>query len=142
MKKIMFLIAAMLCSISASAQFTVFEPVTVPSTPRTMPNIYDPYSVPFTVFEPVYDRPQPRVQQPKPQFVTLKGYYKKGEEWKVTPIRVMVQGDEIKLASVKSGHNWVTCNARVCEVSGFDPEIVRDNFNYKASYYMFGTIYF
>lgn len=44
--------------------------------------------------------------------------------------------------SFKSGNNWVTSNAQVSEVSGFDPEIVRDNFNYKASYYMFGTKYF
>lgn len=138
MKKIMILMVAIFCSVSALAQFTVYELSDMPSTTRSIPNIYDP----FTVYEPVYTNPQPRVQRPKPQFVTLKGYYKKGDEWKVAPIRVMVQGEEIKLASVKSGNNWVTCNARVSEVSGFDPEIVRDNFNYKASYYMFGTIYF
>ena len=44
--------------------------------------------------------------------------------------------------SFKSGNNWVTCNAQVSEVSGFNPEIVRDNFNHMASYYMFGTKYF
>ncbi len=129
----------MVCSLTASAQFRVFESVTAPST--SMSTSQGSYS-PFVVFEPSVRTPQPRVQAPKPQYVTLRGYYKKNEEWYTVPIRVMVQGDVIKLASVKPGTYWVTCNTNVAEVSRFDPEVVRDNFNFKAYFYTLGSIYF
>lgn len=140
MKKILMLMAAMLCSISSFAQFTVYEPVYAPSRSTTSSrNIYDP----FTVYEPILDTKQPPVQkQPKVQTLTLKGYYQKSGKWLVTPIKVAISDDSVILTSVKSGQSWVTCNAAISEVNWLDPKIAQDNFTFKASYYMFGTIYF
>ena len=67
-------------SLTASAQFTVYQPVEVPRT------TYPPspgYGTPFTIYEPVYGNPYQQMQQAKPkmQEVTLRGYYKKGNDW-------------------------------------------------------------
>lgn len=142
MKKILILMAVLGCSTSALAQFTIYEPVTSQRSTSSNTVTYAPFTIFEPVDDPVYDTPQPRVQKPKPQYVTTKGYYYNREKWQVVPIRVMIQGDEIRLASVKNGSYWVPCNATVTAVNGFDPEVARDNFNYKAFYNMLGTLYF
>ena len=74
MKRILFLCGMAVVSLTASAQFTVYQPVEVPSTSYTpSPG----YGTPFTIYEPVYGNPyQQRQQQtrPKMQEVTLRGY--------------------------------------------------------------------
>ena len=128
---------AMICCMSASAQFTVYKPVIVPSTPSTSRNTYSP----FTVYEPV-DPYLPQRKAPKEKVVTTKGYYQKSNEWYVAPIRVVVSEDDVKLASIKVQNRWSSCNSAVLEVSAFDTETVRDNFNYKAFTTIVGYIYF
>lgn len=128
---------AMICSLSAFAQFTVYEPVIVPSTPSTSRSTYSP----FTIYEPVYPN-MPRRQAPKEKVLTMKGYYQKSNEWYVAPIKVVVSEDNVKLASIKVQNRWDTCNAAVYEVSAFDTETVRDNFNFKAFTTIVGYIYF
>ena len=128
---------AMICSFSAFAQFTVYEPVIVPSTPSTSRSTYSP----FTIYEPVYPN-MPRRQAPKEKVLTMKGYYQKSNEWYVAPIKVVVSEDNVKLASIKVQNRWDTCNAAVYEVSAFDTETVRDNFNFKAFTTIVGYIYF
>jgi hypothetical protein len=77
------------------------------------------------------------------QEVTLKGYYKKGDDWYYTPIRVGVIGDEeVRVLSVKTQHGWMNCGNVASSVGAFDSEVVRDNFNYKAYTTIYGTIYF
>ena len=127
----------MICSLSAFAQFTVYEPVIVPSTPSTSRSTYSP----FTNYEPVYPN-MPRRQAPKEKVLTMKGYYQKSNEWYVAPIKVVVSEDNVKLASIKVQNRWDTCNAAVYEVSAFDTETVRDNFNFKAFTTIVGYIYF
>ena len=128
---------AMICSLSAFAQFTVYEPVIVPSTPSTSRSTYSP----SPICEPVYPN-MPRRQAPKEKVLTMKGYYQKSNEWYVAPIKVVVSEDNVKLASIKVQNRWDTCNAAVYEVSAFDTETVRDNFNFKAFTTIVGYIYF
>lgn len=137
MKKLFMLAFAMISSFSASAQFTTYQPVFVPSTPTTSGSTYSP----FTIYEPV-DPNLPAKKAPQRKLITLKGYYQKSNEWHVVPIRVAVSDEDIKLASVKGQHLWMNCNATVYEVGRFDPEIIRDNFNFKANVVSYGTIYF
>ena len=137
MKKTILMAVAIICSLSAHAQFTVYEPLIVPSTPSTSRNIYSP----FTIYEPVFPN-MPRRQAPKEKVITLKGYYQKTSKWYVAPIRVVVTEDDVKLASIKVQNRWDICNAAVYEVSAFDTETIQDNFNFKAFTTIVGYIYF
>lgn len=76
------------------------------------------------------------------QEVTLRGYYKKGNDWHSTPIRVGVIGEEIRLLSAKTQYGWSNCGNKASEIGAFDPEVIRDNFNYKVFTTTYGTIYF
>ena len=76
------------------------------------------------------------------QEVTLRGYYKKGNNWYSTPIRVGVIGKEIRVLSTKTQNGWSNCGNKASEVGPFDSEEIKDNFNYKAFTTIFGTIYF
>lgn len=139
MKKILILMTAMFCSINGFAQFTVYTPCNPRSKTRS-----DAYS-PFTIYEPVSGTTPPVVQQPqtKSQIITLRGYYKKvNEGWKCTPIRVAVIGDEITLVAVKNSNSWMSSKSAVYQVGWSDPDIIKDNFNFKAYCYGIGMIYF
>lgn len=151
MRKLLFTCTMMVASLTASAQFTVYRSV---DTPRQSYAPSPGYGVPFTYFSPVPNRsyqkpyggnPSQRIQQPeepKMQQVTLRGYYKNGKNWYSTPIRVGVIGEEIRLLSAKTEHGWMNCGSKVSEVSGYDEEIIKDNFNYKVYTTLFGTVYF
>ena len=142
MKKVLFVCSMIVASLTASAQFTVYQPVEVPRTSYTpSPG----YGTPFTIYEPVYGNPyQQRQQQAKPkmQEVTLRGYYKKGNDWYSTPIRVGVIGEEVRLLSTKTQYGWSNCSNKASEVGAWDSEEIRDNFNYKAYTTLYGTVYF
>ena len=142
MKKILFVFSMIMSVVNASAQFVTYEPVYVPQQSYT-PSAG--YGTPFNVYEPVYvDSYQCQQQQRKPQMsqVTLTGYYKKGNRWQSTPIRVGVTDEKVILLSVKSGYNWANCGNAASMVGGFDAEEIRDNFTYKAFNSLYGTIYF
>jgi len=141
MKKILFASMLLFGTMSANAQFTVYQPVEVPRTSYTpSPG----YGTPFTIYEPAYSDPYQQQQQARPrmQEVTLKGYYKKGSDWYHMPIRVGVIGEEVRLLSIKTQHGWSNCGNKASEVGAFDPEVIRDNFNYKVYTTIYGTIYF
>ena len=146
MKKFLFVSFMLLAAIKVNAQFTVYQNVDVPRRSYT-PSMG--YGTPFTIYEPVYVdtyRPQQQIYQqpakPKMQQVTLKGYYNKGDKWYYTPIRVGVIEDEVILLSFKTQNTWSNCGNRVSEVGAYDPEVIRDNFNYKVFTTIYGTIYF
>lgn len=142
MKKIFFASLMLLGAIEANAQFTVYKPVEVPRTSYT-PSMG--YGTPFTIYKPLYDtNPYQRQQQAKPkmQEVTLKGYYKKGNNWYSMPIRVGMTGDEVILLSTKNQYGWSNCGNKANEVGAWDSEELRDNFNYKAFSSLYGTVYF
>lgn len=142
MKKLLLVYCMIVVSLTASAQFTVYQPVEVPRTTYTpSPG----YGTPFTIYEPVYSTPyQQRQQQTKPkmQEVTLRGYYKKGNDWYSTPIRAGVIGEEVRLLSIKTQYGWSNCGNKASEVGAFDSEEIRDNFNYKVFTSICGTVYF
>ena len=141
MKKLLFFCSMIVVSLTASAQFTVYQPVEVPRTAYTpSPG----YGMPFTIYEPAYSDPYQQQQQARPrmQEVTLKGYYKKGNDWYYTPIRVGVIGDEVRLLSAKTQYGWSNCGSKASDVGAWDSEEIRDNFNYKAYTTIYGTIYF
>ncbi len=99
MKKLLFICSMIVVSLTASAQFTVYQPVEVPRTTYT-PSLG--YGTPFTIYEPVYGNPYHQQQQarPKMQEVTLRGYYKNGNDWYHMPIWVGVIGEEVRLLSI------------------------------------------
>ena len=144
MKKLLIICSMIVVSLTASAQFTVYQPVEVPS------RYYTPsmgYGTPFTIYVPIYTNPyrgQHEPQQVKPQIqqVTLKGYYKKGNRWYYTPIRVGVIDEKVRLLSVKVQNTWSNCGNKASEVGAFDSEEIKDNFNYKVYTTIYGTIYF
>lgn len=141
MKKILFASMMLVGTMSANAQFTVYQPVEVPRTSYTpSPG----YGTPFTIYEPIYSNPYHHQQQarPKMQEVTLRGYYKNGKDWYYMPIRVGVIGEEVRLLSIKTQYGWSNCGNKASEVGAWDAEEIRDNFNYKAYTTVFGTIYF
>lgn len=139
MKKLVFVFMMVLISIGASAQFVGFEPSGV--VPQ---NVYTPdygYGVPYVGFETVGQIRQ-RQAQPKMEQFTTTGYYKDYNGWHSMPIRVGVSGNDVIVVSIKPDRNWLNCGNRASRVGGFDSEEIRDNFNFKASYYLVGTIYF
>ena len=148
MNKLLFVFILLLAAKSVNAQFLVYQSVDVPHSSSYTPSMG--YGTPFTIYEPVYvetyrPQQQQRYQQPaKPrmQQVTLRGYYRKGENWYSTPIRVGVSGEEIILLSIKTQNMWSNCGNRVSEVGAYDPEVIRDNFTYKVFTTIYGTIYF
>ena len=74
MKKFMFAFAMMLASISANAQFTIYQPAGVRHESYT-PS--DGYGVPFTIYEPIdMEGGYRQTAKPRMQQVTLTGYYK------------------------------------------------------------------
>ena len=152
MKKLLFVCSMIAVSLTASAQFTVYQNVETPQ-PSYTPSLG--YGVPFTIYDPLPSSayqspysgyPSQRIQQqpakPKMQEVTLKGYYKKGDDWYYTPIRVGVIGDEVRLLSAKTQYGWSNYGSKASDVGAWDSEEIRDNFNYKAYTTIYGTIYF
>lgn len=122
---------------------------------------------PFAVYKPIgqvrgnYNkRMQPIItpktyyvpSRPKSNFIRTTGYYmdsnKKG--WykvsiKINPITENVQtGEQIYLRAVadKIGRGWSECNTIASEVSMYDEETIRENFNWKVYHPLYGQIYF
>ena len=85
---------------------------------------------------------QQQQAKPKMQEVTLRGYYKNGNNWNYTPIRVGIIGDEVRLLSIKTRHGWSNCGNKAGQVGAWDSEEIRDNYTYKAYSSLYGTIYF
>lgn len=148
MRKLLLVSSMLLSVMGVNAQFTVYQNADVPRSSSYTPSMG--YGTPFTIYEPVYvDTYRPQQQQiyqqpakPRMQQVTLKGYYNKGDKWYFTPIRVGVIEDEVILLSFKTQNTWSNCGNRVSEVGAYDPEVIRDNFNYKVFTTIYGTIYF
>ena len=139
MKKFIIIATALLMSISASAQFTVFESIDVPSRSNSRQSTYNPYRSYGT--NP-YDNQYRSTPKPQAKQYTLTGYYKKTDGWYKTQIKISVLEDEVKLVAVKYGDNWAGCSSKVSEVGAFDSKEVQDNFNYKGYFTYLGTIYF
>ena len=137
MKKLLFICSMMVVSLTASAQFTEFR--SIYSTPQPSYTPSPGYGIPFATYESLQSRQQAR---PRMQEVTLRGYYKKGNDWYSTPIRVGVIGDEVRLLSAKTQYGWSNCGSKASSVGAWDSEEIRDNFNYKAYTTIYGTIYF
>lgn len=138
MKKFIVIATVLLVSLSASAQFTVYEPVIVPES-STKSSTYNPYnSVPSNPYGGYYGN----TQTSKPKQYTLTGYYKQTDGWYKTQIKVSVSDEGISLVGIKYGNYWAGCNSKVSEVGAFDSQEVQDNFNYKGYFTYLGTIYF
>lgn len=140
MKKLFIALIALLSSLSASAQFMTYEPLYGGGSSRS----YSSGSQgSFLIYEPqIYDAPrrvQPR-EQTKTYAVT--GYYQDRNQWKTVPCKLVIAGDDVKAVTYKTQHGWFNATGKFSEVSAFDPEEVRDNFNYKVWTSTYGTIYF
>lgn len=88
MKKFLLVCCMMAVAMTASAQFTEFRSIYTTPQPSYTPS--PGYGVPFSTYESLQSHQQTK---PRMQEVTLKGYYKKGNDWYYTPIRVGVIGD-------------------------------------------------
>lgn len=143
MKKLFVIVVAMMASLTASAQFTVYKNVPDP----TRSSNYNPYrgyeTNPYRGYETnPYGNQYRSTPKPKAKQYTLTGYYKKSDGWYQTKIKISVSEDEVKLIGVKYGNNWAGCSSKVSEVGAFDSKEVQDNFNYKGYFTYLGTIYF
>ncbi len=145
MKEMMIACCMLLGTVTASAQFTVYQSAEAPHRSYT-PSMG--YGVPFTTYEPIEVAPsrgyshQQQPAQPKMQEMTTRGYYKKSDGWYSAPIRVGVIGDEVRLLSIKTQHGWSNCGSVASEVGAFDPEEIRDNFTFKAYSSLYVMVYF
>ena len=138
MKKFLFLCSMLLCALSSSAQYTVFQPSNAPGQSYTpSPG----YGIPFATYEPMYNNQQQQAK-PRMQQVTMRGYYIKGGDWYYTPIRVGFVEDKVILLSIKTQYGWQNCQSTAKDVGAFDSEEIRDNFNFKAYTMIRGMVYF
>lgn len=140
MKKMFIAFIALLSSLSASAQFMTYEPLYGGGSSQS-------YSSgnqgPFLIYEPL-NYGTPRRVQPREQTKTyaVTGYYQDRNQWKTVPCKLIIAGDDVKAVTYKTQHGWFNATGKFSEVSAFDPELVRDNFNYKVWTSTYGTIYF
>lgn len=128
---------------TVSAQFVTFNPVDVPSQPSTSSS-YGP----FVVFQPVLppstyqSNTQRATTQPQPKTYNFTGYYKDGNGWHSIPIKITITTNEAKLSGYKLGNNWLSGNSPIYDVGPYDPQEVREHFNFKTNTTYKGTIYF
>lgn len=143
MKRLLSFLVVMLFAFTAYAQapFTHYQPLQ-PSQGYS-DSYQSPSTSPFTYYSPLPDpssnyRPAPR---PQSKTYNLTGYYCSGNNWYSMPIKVTVTGDRAILSAYKDGNNWISNNGVVSEVGYYDPDVVKENFNYKART-LRETIYF
>ena len=131
----------MFISITASAQapFVTYRP----AQPNSYSNNYQSMS-PFTIYTPAPDPYSNYRQAPQPRSKTynLTGYYNDGRQWKTMPIKVTITGERVILSAYKVGNNWLSNSGVVNEVGYYDPEVVKEHFNFKANTTYKGTVYF
>ena len=143
MKKFMFIATALLMSLSASAQFTVFEPVIVDrngnwvnresNSSRDYNNSYD-----FNMPQPS----QPSQQQQQSQVFSTRGYYINNNQWVSVLLKVKVIEDNVYVVGIKrSTTGWSNESIRAYSTELMQKEI-KDNFDYYIGDYVYGKIYF
>ncbi len=141
MKKMILVLFALTSTLTASAQFITYEPLYGGSQPSyTRRSTYDP----FLVYEPLITDRSGRViqQQEESRSYTVTGYYEDRDQWHTVPCRLIIVGEQVKNVSYKTSHGWFNATGKFNEVTRTDPEVVRDNFNYKVWTTTYGTIYF
>ena len=145
MRLISLISCLLLSCINANAQFGVYTPIEDQSASSYYYPPSSGYGVPFGVYEPIYDSSLQQRVRPKPKMreYTTTGYYKNGNRWYSTPIRVGIVEDQVRLQSFKYSGSWSYVGNIANQVSIYDSEEIRDNFNYKAYSQIFGgMIYF
>ena len=144
MKKNLLIILTSIISLSASAQFTTFEPVIVDrygnrvemNSSRSNSNSssnyynYNPYNY------------QQRQQVHSSQTLSTRGYYIKNNQWHPVLLKVKVIGEEIWVTGIKRQTiGWSNCDKRVNSTRYLQEEI-SNSFDYYVGDYEFGNIYF
>ena len=143
MKWLMLIGAVMVMSLSASAQFTTFEPVIVDRNGNRVQmnsgnNSYNNY---YNMNPYNYGTPQRQQQQPT-QVISTRGYYIKNNQWNSVLIRVKVVGEDVYVVGIKrQATGWSNSSSKASSTQFMQQEI-RDNFDYYVGDYVYGNIYF
>lgn len=135
--------AVMMMSLSASAQFTTFEPVIVDRNGNRVQmnsgnNNYNNY---YNTNPYNYSTPQRQQQQPS-QLLSTRGYYINDNQWNSVLLRVKVVGEDVYVVGIKrQATGWSNSSSKAFSTQFMQQEI-KDNFDYYVRDYIFGNIYF
>lgn len=145
MKKAMFVLMAMMMSLTASAQFTTYKPVIVDRNGNWVNyndgNNNSNYSNPYNNNTYQYRTPQ-RSQQQQSQTISTRGYYIYNNQWKSVLIKVQIIDDKVYVVGIKrQSTGWANEKKQAYSTQLMQQEI-KDNFDYYIGDYVYGKIYF
>lgn len=141
----MFLLMAMMMSLTASAQFTTYKPVIVDRNGNWVNyndgNNNSNYSNPYNNNTYQYRTPQ-RSQQQQSQTISTRGYYIYNNQWKSVLIKVQIIDDKVYVVGIKrQSTGWANEKKQAYSTQLMQQEI-KDNFDYYIGDYVYGKIYF
>ena len=141
MKKFILTALVMLVSITAFAQFTVYEPVIVErnrNSGNTNSGYYNNRSYGNNNY---YNYSTPQQTQPS-QTTTVRGYYIKNNQWHSVLMRVRIDGDDVYINGIKRSMGWDNNKYPIYSVQPTMPQTIKENFEYYINAYDYGKIYF
>lgn len=141
----MFVLMAMMMSLTASAQFTTYKPVIVDRNGNWVNyndgNNNSNYSNPYNNNTYQYRTPQ-RSQQQQSQTISTRGYYIYNNQWKSVLIKVQIIDDKVYVVGIKrQSTGWANEKKQAYSTQLMQQEI-KDNFDYYIGDYVYGKIYF
>lgn len=132
----------MMMSLSASAQFTTFEPVIVDRNGNRVQMNSGTNSYNNNYNTNPYNYSTPKRQQQPAQVISTRGYYIKNNQWNSVLIRVKVVGEDVYVVGIKrQTTGWANSSSKAYSTQFMQQEI-RDNFDYYIGDYIYGNIYF
>lgn len=141
MKKFILTTLVMLTSITAFAQFTVYEPVIVErnrNSGNTNSGYYNNRSYGNNNY---YNYSTPQRAQPS-QTTTVRGYYIKNNQWNSVLMRVKIDGDDVYVNGIRRSMGWDNTKYPIYSVQPTMPQQIKENFEYYINAYDYGRIYF
>lgn len=136
MKKSLFIIFAMFFSITASAQFVIYESAEgygSRSQQQYNNSGYNNYNL-----DQYYQAPP----KPQSQIISTRGYYIKNNQWNSVLLKVKVVGNDVYVVGIKrQSTGWSNSNTKASTTDIMQREI-KDNFDYYIRDYGYGIIYF
>lgn len=135
----------MMISLTASAQFTTYEPVIVDRNGNWVNynnhNNNSNYSNPYNDNSYQYRTPQ-RSQQQQSQTISTRGYYINNNQWKSVLLKVQIVDEKVYVVGIKrQATGWSNDRVRAYSTELMQKEI-KDNFDYYIGDYVYGKIYF
>lgn len=137
MKKSLFIIFAMFFSITASAQFVIFESVEGYGNRSQQQYNNSGYNS-YNNQNQYYQAPP----KPQSQIISTRGYYIKDNQWNSVLLKVKVVGNDVYVVGIKrQTTGWTESNLKAHSTLLRQQEI-KDNFDYFVGDYVYGDIFF